>query len=70
MITVDDAPGRRAPAHVRTFRSRARALISAQSDLLRSAARIAADRPRALTAEALLLGLRRGFAAGFDVAVG
>ncbi len=58
------------PAHVRTFRSRARALISAENDLLRSAARIAADRPSAPTAEALLLGLRRGFAAGFDVAAG
>lgn len=55
------------PAHVRTFRSRARALISGQNDLLRSAARIAAGRQRAPTAETLLLGLRRGFAAGFDV---
>lgn len=55
------------PAHVRTFRTRARALISGRNDLLRSAARIAAGRPRAPTAEMLLLGLRRGFAAGFDV---
>ena len=34
------------PAHVRSFQSRARNLISGTSDLLRSAVRIAADRPR------------------------
>lgn len=55
------------PAHVRSFQTRARSLISGTSDLLRGAARIAADRPRPPTPEMLFLGLRSGFAAGFDV---
>jgi hypothetical protein len=58
------------PKHVRTFQSGARALVSKRDDLLRSATRIAADRPRAPTPEMLLLGLRRGFADAFDVRPG
>ncbi len=58
------------PAHVRSFQTKARNLISGPSDLLRSAARIAAGRARPPTAETLLAGLRRGLAAGFDVRPG
>ena len=55
------------PAHVRTFEERAAGIISAMSDLIRDAARIAAGRPRALSPEELLAGLRRGFAEVFKV---
>jgi len=54
-------------AHVRSFQTRARSLISGTNDLMRGATRIAADRPRPPTPDMLLAGLRRGFAAGFDV---
>lgn len=55
------------PAHVRTFEERAAGLVASMSDLIRDAARIAADRPGALTPEELLVGLRRGFVEVFDV---
>jgi hypothetical protein len=54
------------PAHVRTFEERAAGLISTMSDLIRDAARIAADRPQPPSPEELLAGLRRGFAEVFD----
>jgi hypothetical protein len=55
------------PAHVRTFENRARSIISQMSDVIRDAARIAADRPRPPTPEILIAGLRQGLAAAFDV---
>jgi len=55
------------PAHVRTFEERAAGVLSGMSDLVRDAARIAADRPRALSPEELLAGLRRGFGEVFRV---
>lgn len=58
---------RMVPAHVRTFENRARSIISQMSDVIRDAARIAADRPRPPTPEILIAGLRQGFAAAFDV---
>ncbi len=55
------------PNHVRSFERLSRDLITAVKDLTRSAALIAAGRPRPPTPEILLAGLRRGFAAAFDV---
>jgi hypothetical protein len=54
--------------HVRTFEKAVRSDIAEVSDLVRRAARIAADRPSPPTPEVLLLGLRRGFGAAFDLA--
>jgi hypothetical protein len=54
--------------HVRTFEKAVRSDIAEVSDLVRRAARIAADRPAPPTPEVLLLGLRRGFGAAFDLA--
>ena len=55
------------PAHVRTFEKRAASLVASMSDLIRNAARIAADRPRAPSPEELLAGLRRGFVEVFGL---
>jgi hypothetical protein len=55
------------PAHVRTFRAQARSLVAGVNDLMRSAVRISAGRPRPLTPDAMLYALRRGFAEAFDV---
>lgn len=55
------------PAHVRTFRARAKGLAWEANDLARSAARIAADRPRPPSFTALQAVLQRGFREGFDV---
>ena len=55
------------PAHARTFERTAKGLTSQMSDLVRDAARIAAHRPAPPSPEILLAGLRRGFAAAFDV---
>lgn len=53
--------------HVRTFEKTVRSDIAEVSDLVRRAARIAAERPSPPTPEMLLLGLRRGFATVFDL---
>lgn len=53
--------------HTRTFEKAVRSEIAEVSDLVRRAARIAAERPSPPTPEMLLLGLRRGFAAAFDL---
>ena len=55
------------PAHVRTFQARAKGLASEATDLARSAARIAADRPRPPTPALIQSVLQRGFREGFDV---
>jgi hypothetical protein len=54
--------------HVRKFEKAVRSDIAEVSDLVRRAARIATDRRSPPTPEVLLLGLRRGFAAAFDLA--
>ena len=53
--------------HVRTFEKAVRSNLAEVSDLVRRAARTAAERPSPPTPEILLLGLRRGFAAAFDL---
>jgi hypothetical protein len=53
--------------HVRTFERTVRADVANVSDLVRRAARIAAERADPPTPEMLLLGLRRGFATAFDL---
>lgn len=58
------------PNHVRSFEKLARHLITEVTDLTRSAALIAAGRSRPPTPELVLAGLRRGFAAAFDVRTG
>ncbi len=55
------------PNHVRSFERLARHLITEVTDLTRSAALIAAGRSRPPAPEILLAGLRRGFAAAFDL---
>lgn len=56
-------------SHVRTFEKTARATLSQLSDLVRRAAQIASGRASPPTPEMLRLGLRRGFAAAFDLTV-
>lgn len=58
------------PNHVRSFERLSRDLITAVTDLTRSAALIAAGRPRPPTPEILLAGMRSGFAAALDVRAG
>lgn len=58
------------PNHARSFERMSRDLTKEVTDLTRSAALIAAGRPRPPTPEILLAGLRRGFAAAFDVTAG
>lgn len=53
--------------HVRTFEKAARARIVGVNDLIRRAARMAADRAAPPPPELLLLGLRRGFSEAFGV---
>lgn len=55
------------PNHVRSFEKLSRDLVAEVTDLIRGAALIATGRPRPPTPEILLAGLRRGFAAAFDV---
>ena len=58
------------PAHVRAFEKRVSSDISEVTDLVRRAAKVAADRPTPPSPEILLAGLRRGFAATFDLGGG
>ncbi len=55
------------PNHVRSFEKLSSGLVAEVTDLVRGAALIAAGRPRPPTPEILLAGLRRGFAAAFDI---
>jgi hypothetical protein len=55
-------------SHARTFEKAVRSNMAEVSDVVRRAARIAADRPSPPTPEVLLLGLRSGFAGAFDLA--
>lgn len=54
-------------AHVRAFEKTVRSGIAEVSDLVRRAAKIASERAAPPTPEMLLLGLRHGFAAAFDL---
>jgi hypothetical protein len=54
-------------AHVRAFEKRVLSDISEVTDLVRRAAKVASDRPAPPSPDILLAGLRRGFAAAFDL---
>jgi hypothetical protein len=53
--------------HVRTYEKTVRSVVADVSDMMRRAARVAAERADPPTPEMLLLGLRRGFASAFDL---
>lgn len=55
-------------AHVRAFEKRVLSDISQVTDLVRRSANVASERPAPPSPEILLAGLRRGFAAAFDLA--